>query len=359
METLPPIPRTTVISWMDAVVKERKLIELSGMLLFYVVVWYLVATLPLWLSGQSNLLLHFIWPLGGGGMFLSFLLYSVFRPVIDAHINNIDVIISEESKISFRNNVSSILNQLAAHKSTVVLSCAAITFFYLLISITWMGNIGFTVFDFMGQDWFARTNGLFLRTISLTMSIVPIMFILVTGFRLIFSVLKLVTVVKHVELIPSPRICLRKIMPTLKILLWISFLFSAFAGLFIILFQANLWPINKFSIWYWCVILGIICTGMAGVMYPMFVVRKKIHKIKEARLDKITEQVLLLTKKGDINSIKVILELYRLEEQLELNDKVESLFMGWKYLSSFILSIVFPLLLAIAQIYMQDFLMSN
>ena len=142
-------------------------------------------------------------------------------------------------------------------------------------------------------------------------------------------------------------------MPTLKILLNISFLFSAFAAFFIVLFQSSLWPLSNFSLLYWIIILGVILTGMMGVIYPVFVVRKKITLIKEKRLDAITQKVISLTKNDDIDSIKTIIELYRLEEQLEFNNRVDSLFISWKYFTSFFLSIVIPLAIAMMQIYVQ------
>ena len=93
---------------------------------------------------------------------------------------------------------------------------------------------------------------------------------------------------------------------------------------------------------------------MAGVIYPVFVVRNKMTAMKEKRLDAITEKVINLTQKDDIDSVKTIIELYRLEEQLEFNNKMDSLFISWKYFTSFILSIVIPLAIAVIQIYVQQ-----
>lgn len=269
------------------------------------------------------------------------------------------MIIFEPHKNHFRSAIRGLLESQANQKYTYILSAAASALVFSLMALTWGLETSFIAFDFLGKEWFENTDGLYLRIFSITLSLILIMPILVTGLRLMLLLLKVIGAVDRVEFIPSPRTCQRKIMPTLKILLNISFLFSAFAAFFIILFQDRLWPLTDFSILYWLIILAVVFTGMSGVIYPVFIVRKKITAIKERRLDAITERVIALTENDDIDSLKTIIELYRLEEQLEFNNKIDSLFISWKYFTSFLLSIVFPLALAIVQIYIQDYLIST
>lgn len=347
-------PKIGYLSWMDLFTEGRSLIKLSMMLFGYLFLWYIVATTPLILSEQYSLLTHYIWRLGFGGIFLSFLTYAAIKPLLNKHFENIDLIVSDNHKANYRNNIDAVISSLAKQRLTYAISLGIILLFFTLVTLTWVLDSPIVIFDFLGIEWFGKTSGQILRITSLTIAVTPVMFILVTGLRLMFSLLMVIRVVDLVDFIPSPRICQRKIMPTLKLLLNISFLFSAFAAFFIVLFKDSLWPITDFSILYWGIILLVILTGMAGVIYPVFVVRKKMTAMKEKRLDVITEKVINLTKKDDIDSVKTIIELYRLEEQLEFNNKMDSLFISWKYFTSFILSIVIPLAIAVIQIYVQQ-----
>ena len=347
-------PKIGYLSWMDAFTEGRSLIKLSLMLLGCLTLWYIAATSPLILSKQYTLLTHYIWLLGLGGIFLSFFTYAAIKPLINKHFENIDLIVCDNHKANYRNNVNSVISSLANQKLTYAISLGIILLFITSLALTWVLDSPLVIFDFLGVEWFGKTPGQTLRIVSLTIAVTPVMFILVTGLRLMFSLLMVIRVVDSVDFIPSPRICQRKIMPTLKLLLNISFLFSAFAAFFIVLFKDRLWPLTDFSILYWGIILLIIFTGMAGVIYPVFVVRNKMTAMKEKRLDAITEKVINLTQKDDIDSVKTIIELYRLEEQLEFNNQMDSLFISWKYFTSFILSIVIPLAIAVIQIYVQQ-----
>ncbi|MEW8438234.1 MAG: hypothetical protein AB2689_08755 [Candidatus Thiodiazotropha taylori] len=356
---MPPIPKTTYISWLDSIFLHHSTVTLLSRQLGILTIWYLIATLPLWLSGQSALMNHFIWPLGASGIFVAIFLYGMLRPRMNDHIANIDMIIADSDKAEFRRNLQAALDRLSPQKRSILLSLVAICAFFVLISLSWQWTDRFVIFSFMGTEWYAKSDNLFPRILTLTLAVIPVFFLLVTGFHLIQGLLRVVRIVYRTTLIPSPRTCQRKFLPTLKFLLLISFLFSSFAGFFMILFQDQLWPLTRQALLYWGVIGMIIGAGMLGVIFPTYVVRHKIFQIKEARLDAITEQVLNLTKENDCKGINMILELYRLEEQLELNNKVESIFMGWRYLSSFVLSILFPLVIAVAQIYLQNYMVSQ
>ncbi|MEW8052840.1 MAG: hypothetical protein AB2809_20985 [Candidatus Thiodiazotropha sp.] len=77
---LPPIPKATYISWMDSLFLHHSTLTLLSRQIGLLTIWYLTATLPLWLSGQCALMNHFIWPLGGSGIFVAIFLYSMLRP---------------------------------------------------------------------------------------------------------------------------------------------------------------------------------------------------------------------------------------------------------------------------------------
>lgn len=196
------VPKIGYLSWMDLLTENRSLTKLSIVLLGYILIWYVVSSAPLWISGQLHLINHYIWPLGAGGIFLSFITYAYVKPLLDKHIENIDLIVSENHKNDYRHNIENILKSQLEQKYTYLISISGLAIFFVLIVITWTQNSSMTIFDFLGIEWFGKTDGQYLRITSLSLAVLPVILILVTGLRLMYALLQVIRVVDLVDFIP-------------------------------------------------------------------------------------------------------------------------------------------------------------
>lgn len=92
---------------------------------------------------------------------------------------------------------------------------------------------------------------------------------------------------------------------------------------------------------------AVIAVGVAGVIFPIYVGQRKIREIKEARAEAISIQIIKLANSENKKDSGLLLDLYKLEEQMELNERLGRLFVGWRYMVSFVASVILPVSIGI------------
>jgi len=128
-----------------------------------------------------------------------------------------------------------------------------------------------------------------------------------------------------------------------------SMTWSVGVGFFAILYQPEL---DFFRMAILATLGGV---GALGFIIPVIRLRKKLFAMRDQRTEAL---IRFLAQK--LESIKVppadpslLIELYQLEEQIELNSRMDSMFVGWQYVLWTLSSVVTPLLIAVVQARLQ------
>jgi hypothetical protein len=66
--------------------------------------------------------------------------------------------------------------------------------------------------------------------------------------------------------------------------------------------------------------------GIIGILYPTHISKKIINKLRDERLFAISEKIINLGEANNVDKLTLTMQLYELEEQFELIQKVDSFF---------------------------------
>jgi hypothetical protein len=115
------------------------------------------------------------------------------------------------------------------------------------------------------------------------------------------------------------------------------------AGLFIVFFKEDL--LNPL---YLLFVIGIVMSGILSVVIPFAIVERKIYFLKKNRTKEIVSA--LIEKAGVTNmSSEKLGEIIALEKELKDSETTDVALIDWKNFTSFIASVVMPILLAVSE----------
>lgn len=322
--------------------------------LVFVSCWYLVSVFPLLISGQLSLLTSFIWPLATVGFFTIFLSYPYFKKSIQKHISGIRSVVLCKHHPKYDALIENTFLSTNKNLRTFIVAALVTSTFFVFLIANWLFELGPIIFSFMGERWYSVENeGLLSRIVALTISVFPVFLLIVTGVLLMVRMLLLVREMPNFEFVSSPRLCTRQFRPTIKFLIFISLAFSSMAAFFLFLFGEDILRFDFQAFLYLAFTLGIILMGAAGVLYSTYIAKKVINQIRDNRLDLISNKIIELGSIDEVDQLNLTLKLYELEEQFAIHEKVDSFFIGWKYISGFLVSFLIPILVAMVQVYFE------
>jgi len=200
---------------------------------------------------------------------------------------------------------------------------------------------------FMPSSWYLR-SGLIWRTIAIGIQIISISVIAVSAFRLQILHIRHVTKLKKFSFLPIPKTCLHRLKPFIRFGIIYSLLWSIGIAYLAIFFRIRT---DVFSL----SILG--CMGMIGTsafIIPMTAFWTILRKIRDENIEEITKIILetLKSKRGNLTFIR---KLHQLEEYVELSHRIGPIFLGWRYVISFISTFLIPVVATILQNLFKDF----
>lgn len=339
------------ICWIDSIYDRFPNIPYQLTSILIAISCYLTAITPLLLIRE--LYLATAWPLVLGAIGIAWVCGScrwatkTYGTVLDKVSSIIDPDFSE----TFIKHKSETFDKMACRDLHVRPALIIWGIFSVVLVLSWLGVVRHEYVSyvfFMPSRWY-RPHLIAWRLATVIMFALPIILVIYTTGRMLILHTMLVCRIANLKFQPSARLCLRLSRPMLNFGIVASMTWSVGVGFFAILYQPEL---DFFRMAILATLGGV---GALGFIIPVIRLRKKLFAMRDQRTEAL---IRFLAQK--LESIKVppadpslLIELYQLEEQIELNSRMDSMFVGWQYVLWTLSSVVTPLLIAVVQARLQ------
>jgi hypothetical protein len=309
---------------------------------------YLIATLPLFLTGQWRLAVSLPLWLGTTGIIWSLLFYWLGSVSYEASIDLVDQALAEEDRQRFKELKSTHIKRLG-NRWIYLPAAIVIWLFSVSLVIADMSHSPFTHFPrpvgVLGVQWTPIDSpGSRIWTLSV-FGLAITLLILTLGLQIIFHTvfLRRLTGLRYVQ---SQHIAFIRLRPLLRVNILAAFGWSNGIALFGILFKSKYTAASYLFLG----LLGMI--PMIAFFPPIWLLHEKLKDIGLNRLALLEERTLANLKsvaghKVSEENAERWQQIFSLEEQIAKQATDELFAIGWRYMAYIVSAFIIPIVTAV------------
>lgn len=209
------------LCWIDRLVIYRGSLTAALTYLALVVVWYLLSTSPLWITGQLAAAADWIFLIGAVGLLSSLLLYRAFRLGLNDRLVELRLLIMPAAQTDFDRAFEKVFARAGRVRSVWLVTAFAVLGFAVSLHTEMNGLTHLGLFAFLSPHWHS-SEGMMVRHVALVVATFPIFVLIATSVRLMYFMIFAGFHVLDLEMIPSPQVISNKTIPSLRFALFAS-----------------------------------------------------------------------------------------------------------------------------------------